>query len=275
MDQVYSINTLFKESVAHGLVMTQGSEPFMPFLTLIKRSGRSLNVLAGNDIQQALDASTGLIQRQTEEVLMYALVWDGRVTLEGVKKDCIIVEIANSKEAKIVAQPYTGFDPASADGSHVVIQETVSRLLSSPMVGSFKAWEWNKLIELPALLFQLIAGADGEIDKKEINTFVEILKKADNTDDLFTALLISTANNFNEIYSDVSHSSYDIWHNLNAIVQIFKPHLSTNDLSKIKSDIQTFAENIAKSSGGFMGFGAKIGKEERNTLDKLKLALEV
>lgn len=277
MNNEYSINELLEESIKHGLVMAQGEEPFEPFMNLITENGPMLSVLVADDIEMALASASSIIERQESSPLFYSIVWDGRVTIDDEKTDSLLIEIGDdsSATAQVIAQPYIGNDPATRKGGYIGVQNTENRITACKKVGPFSVVEWDKLSELPVSLFILVAGADGEIDDKEMAEFTKLLNSPSDFDDAFSALLLTTANNYRSIITDVHTKEYSKWTELESAKDILEFRLDDDALLKFKTDLYQFSKSIASSSGGFFGFGNKIDKSEQAVLDRVKAILEV
>jgi hypothetical protein len=143
------------------------------------------------------------------------------------------------------------------------------------MIATFKKLhpdEIRLMKEVPALVTILVAGADENIEKKEmdwaakITRFRKVTSKIPSLQDYYaeidkdfqatlSRLLKTLPANTHERNAVIS----DELTKLNAIL----PKLSSEFATHFYQDLKSFAESIAKSAGGMMGMGSVSHEEEK------------
>lgn len=126
-----------------------------------------------------------------------------------------------------------------------------------------------ELQKCPAIVFMMVAAADGSIDEKEVNTLKKIIQDIPHHESkLFQASLAMLVSDFEGI---IKSCSVPVLQNLSTLIDII-----TEVRESIPEEADAFCralydlgEKVAKASGGFFGFGKKIGKEEEATLSLL------
>lgn len=129
--------------------------------------------------------------------------------------------------------------------------------------------EADKLFQAPALITVLIAAADGEIEQKEINWGSQIVKFRDSADSELYNYYNAVAEIYDEqvkaILAEDHIGNQERLASLTSRLQETGPLLSQiNKLyaDKLFQSWQSFARGIAKSTGGFLGFGDIADQEE-------------
>lgn len=124
------------------------------------------------------------------------------------------------------------------------------------------------------LITILIAGADGSIDKGEVGWGTKITKIRsysyhNSLQDYYKKIgetYQDKLDNFISQYPDDpaarNQQIADKLKELNPVIE----KMNTNVAKHFYDDLKTFAEHVAKASGGFMGFGS-ISKAEREWMD--------
>lgn len=127
------------------------------------------------------------------------------------------------------------------------------------------------LMELPYQLFLFMAEADGEVDKSERSRVLKILRqsnwcKGKCSQDFF----VRTAYAYDSLYKkQISGELKKDWSQVVETLQIAESFFIADEMGMIKDDLLRLSEEIASSSGGFVGFGA-IDKNEKETLEAIK-----
>ena len=117
----------------------------------------------------------------------------------------------------------------------------------------------------------LIAGADGEIDEKETNWAEKITQiRGYHNPNSLTAFYDEVGHSFSEDLTDfIKRAPSDVQERSELIVRKLTQlndilGLLDNDLAyELYSSYQSFAEHIAKASGGFLGFMRVNSDEEK------------
>jgi hypothetical protein len=131
------------------------------------------------------------------------------------------------------------------------------------------ARDYAHLQILPQLIFALVAGADEEIDKKERAAFENLLRLPICRDTfgsaLFKSLIYFRPDPTGDTQGQRLTDAY-----LTQTRSILHQHLSPDEFNEFRDDVLTFGSIIAAASGGVLGFGNKISKEEKLALKLLE-----
>ncbi len=133
--------------------------------------------------------------------------------------------------------------------------------------------ESNLMLITPALVTLLIAGAEGNIDEKEIDWGTKITHFRANEHSIIQNYYLETDKNFNETLKklievmpkDAKERSERIngeLKKLNAILPKLDPEFS----NMFYKSLLSLSKHVAKASGGIWGFGS-VSPEEKKYLD--------
>ncbi len=133
--------------------------------------------------------------------------------------------------------------------------------------------ESNLMLITPALVTLLIAGAEGNIDEKEIDWGTKITHFRANEHSIIQNYYQESDKNFNETLKklievmpdDVNERSDRIngeLKKLNAILPKLDPEFS----NKFYKSLLSLSQHVAKASGGIWGFGS-VSPDEKKYLD--------
>ena len=136
--------------------------------------------------------------------------------------------------------------------------------------GKFEDKEWLTLQLAPFWVFNQVAHADGNIDKREKKYFVEFFQDAVNfNNSLVRRILVSISNNFdgvNSSFLEESRGNFDGIKDAVALVDKISPE----DSRKFRISMFVIGYKIANASGGvLLGLGDKICDSEKQSLDKI------
>ncbi|MBN1694442.1 hypothetical protein JW879_03465 [candidate division WOR-3 bacterium] len=160
----------------------------------------------------------------------------------------------------------------------------------------FTEEEWEHLRLLPFLIFYVVASADGKIDDKELKSLYVWLKnwscyKIPLIRELYYDIMHASEQSKQEFFS----KSYELLygserhnllygsnaprvrlHELLLESQMFLvKKLSRDEFLDFMEGLWLLAYEIANASGGFLGFGKKICKEEKKVLDSLVRVMHI
>ncbi|MES9939260.1 MAG: hypothetical protein ABW104_00220 [Candidatus Thiodiazotropha sp. 6PLUC2] len=137
--------------------------------------------------------------------------------------------------------------------------------------------EWNYILYSPIVVFALVAGADGTIDRKEVVSFhKELLKGIAGDSAMMQHVMIEVIPNMESLTKDVLHGEVDPKSVIEKIAKAVDLKLSDDEAMQFKLSLLQFGKAVAESSGGFLGiFGNKISKEEKTALAALAVLLKV
>ncbi|GAB3257821.1 hypothetical protein [Chitinimonas naiadis] len=142
---------------------------------------------------------------------------------------------------------------------------------------------------IPAVLFLMVGGIDGEIDRKEFDVFTAELAALSEVEGLLgamSALALAEANLNMERYlgSVLSHidseettaaAVLNMASMVNDGAALLEQHLDAGKAQEAKQRLFRLATAIAGASGGkLLGLGSKISPQEQAALDLIMLALE-
>ena len=136
------------------------------------------------------------------------------------------------------------------------------------------ASEFEFINRLPLLIFVMVAGADGKIDKKETATFADVLRLPVCgrvfKSPLFKALVLFGDHSPENAKPRHLNSDY-AWE----VASIVRRHLNAQQLKSFSEDAEALALIIAGASGGFLGFGDKISRSEHRAIGELRRAFKL
>ena len=146
---------------------------------------------------------------------------------------------------------------------------------SAPPLGLSQE-QWSLLTMSPMTVFLLVAAADGEIDDKELETFQKaVLEKVVFGDNKLLSLIgAECIADMAALYS--AAAEMELTNHINLLLtlrDIVDEHLPEADAQALLTALYNLGHSVASASGGFFGFGSKIGKEEKKMLDFLKITL--
>jgi hypothetical protein len=129
--------------------------------------------------------------------------------------------------------------------------------------------DYAHLQKLPQLIFALVAGADEKIDRKEeaaLENLFRIPICRDTFDSaLFKSLLYFRSSSDAEPKKERLSDAY-----LTQTRSVLHKHLSPEEFNEFRDDVVTFGSIIAAASGGILGLGNRVSREEKAALDLLK-----
>ena len=141
------------------------------------------------------------------------------------------------------------------------------------------AKHWEVLALAPVAVFLLTASADGKVDRKEVVAFQkQMMKGAVSAGDseIMQRAIVQAAIGIEKRFAYVGQMQGE---EVAALVagsrQVVEQALGDREAAAYARALYDIAEAIAKASGGFLGFGSKVGKEEKMVLDSLRKLLEL
>jgi hypothetical protein len=141
----------------------------------------------------------------------------------------------------------------------------------------FPPAEWLLLKSVPIWIFQIVAGADQNIDTKEINAFLKELQEADYYREPFVreVLLSITVNNPVTLQNQ-SCTKKEILHNLERVHKILHRRVTPEQSDNFKKDMLLIAQQIAQaSSNGIFVFKSRISPDEESAIDAIIKAMHI
>ena len=186
-----------------------------------------------------------------------------------------LVEKARQKQTDLFAHPELLRDPeeltesgnAEADGDE-------ERLFG------MGEEHWEIVAHSIVAVFLLVAGADGNVDKKEAEAFQKKFVEGmvgDSECKIMPVALIRAIGALDQRISDISQrDGGEIAKLVAASRQVVEQTAGPERASIFARALYDIAESIAMASGGgFLGLGSKIGKEEKVVLDGIRQLLQL
>jgi ferredoxin-NADP reductase len=121
----------------------------------------------------------------------------------------------------------------------------------------------NALLEVPFRVFQWVAGADDDIDAKEVDVFLRMLEKPRwCKSELGKQAFPAARAAYSEMWKASQTGSLDRNANqLRGLLQQIAPSLSESERSALTEDLTRLGYSVARASGGFLGIGAASREE--------------
>ncbi|MDQ3020624.1 MAG: hypothetical protein M3R36_08650 [Bacteroidota bacterium] len=131
--------------------------------------------------------------------------------------------------------------------------------------------EINLMLMTPALVTVLIAGAEGDIDKKEVDWGTKIAHFRANQPSLLQSYYQEVDKNFNSTLKeiidampkDVTERSSKINLELSKLNHVFKK-LDANYAKEFYKSMLSLSKQVAQASGGVWGYGSISPEEQRH-----------
>lgn len=140
-----------------------------------------------------------------------------------------------------------------------------------PQFKNLSEEEITALLDAPALIAVLIAGADNKIDEKEIDYSSKIAHfRAGNNDSVLQGYYAEVdkfisdaiAQQINTLPKELIDRQHILTEELTKINEIL-PKLDKDFASELYKSWLSFAESVAKASGGLWGYASVTPEEER------------
>jgi hypothetical protein len=140
----------------------------------------------------------------------------------------------------------------------------------------FEAEEWENLKFIPVAVFFLVAGADGKVDKKEIEAFAtQVGRGTMLKDPLHRELIVDIAGNLEGVLGNVKNLK-QAENFVQKSKDTLKAKLSEDEYQRFIASLFVSGIGIARASGGaFLGMGNKVSEEEKTALAKFGIAWDL
>jgi tellurite resistance protein len=121
------------------------------------------------------------------------------------------------------------------------------------------------------LAFLLVAASDGNVDKKEVEGFGKVLHglAAQQGNAAVARMMRTTAEQLDEILPRILSGKTNPAQTMQALNMLINDRFSEEDAQIMKASLLFLAHQVAASSGGFLGMGPKISKDEKAALAAL------
>jgi len=162
--------------------------------------------------------------------------------------------------------------PATTSTPKPAMRLNIKRPATAAAAGAeTSAEDMKTLTRSPLLVFMLVAAADGKVDKKEMEGFQKVVMQVMATAtpllrDAMSRLLPQLDEHLQALRNVDPVEELE---RLTAILDSQHPQ----EARQFKEDLMGVAVQIAESSGGFLGFGSKISKDEKAAIAGIGVVL--
>lgn len=128
----------------------------------------------------------------------------------------------------------------------------------------------------PYLIFLMVSTASGKVNKKEVEALVGVLSKPEEFDSsVLTYIADNTLQDAPAIVAEISAQQPNFIEALQELRGVIDTCLEDAYRQPFKQALFSMANKIIESSGGFLGFGGKASKAEKEVLLAIGLTLGI
>ncbi len=151
---------------------------------------------------------------------------------------------------------------------------TIARLIDLDGTGAnTPVVEDDSLGRAPLLVFMLVAAADGNVDKKERAMLAKLCENVEKFPSLlFRAAVGEMVKHAERYFEEFQTVGFDFVAALKATAAALDDSHPA-EAKEFKLCLLSWGKEIAEASGGFLGFGKKMGQEEAQTLVAIAITL--
>jgi uncharacterized tellurite resistance protein B-like protein len=136
--------------------------------------------------------------------------------------------------------------------------------------------EWESLEFGVICVFFGVAASDGKVDGKEIEAFAQgINATLAHKSLLAREVFESVNNNLSDLLARYKADQRNQLKMLMDVADILEKSAPADQRDSFKRDLMSIAVHVANATGGFLGLGDKIGKDEKSALMTMAVALRV
>ncbi|MFT6618458.1 MAG: tellurite resistance protein [Limisphaerales bacterium] len=130
------------------------------------------------------------------------------------------------------------------------------------------------LLQAPAIVFFLIASADGDVEIQEWERFLQKMSDyhADQSE-LFEQAVVGMNPRLNQYFAFISSPDFNADKSLARIREVLDTKYEAPTAANFKQALVKLAKEIAAAASGFLGFGEKVSAEEIQAMTKISEAL--
>ena len=134
-------------------------------------------------------------------------------------------------------------------------------------IDTFTDEEWELIEKAPVVVFLLVAAADGKIDDKELKMFSKMVSRVlekdshELTQGMMGFALVKAGALIPSLINSGNPAGV-----LQRFTQLLDQKVGEPDATHVKLTLIGLAKKIGEASGGFLGFGKKISKEEEEAI---------
>lgn len=170
-------------------------------------------------------------------------------------------------------------DPPTAESDDRVPspeEASMSDANAQPNKNPFTEDEQKLLADAPFLVFLVVAGADGNIDKKEARAFQQALvEAASSTHPVVHQMFASGLQDPQGRIQKLISGSLVPSESLEAAGELLARKLPQDEANAVKMALVLVGKHVAEASGGFFGFGKKMSKDEKQALAAVLMLLDI
>ncbi len=142
---------------------------------------------------------------------------------------------------------------------------------------SFTDQQWQTLQFAPLWTLTAVAGADGDVDVKELTAFVKELQEANAyKEPLVREILISLQADFQGVMEDFKADDRSILDGLQEAGRVLDENVGAQQARNFKLAMLLIGKNVAEASGGgLFGMGERVSNQEKKAIVLVAAALGV
>ena len=109
VDYSRELNDLVFQALDHGVSIITDAGHMIPFVMVQDKNGvKNLHTFSTETLEDGLQKAMEFVENQADNIIRYAVTWDGYVTISGENVDAILVEAGESvsREGYIIGQRY-------------------------------------------------------------------------------------------------------------------------------------------------------------------------
>lgn len=131
----------------------------------------------------------------------------------------------------------------------------------------YTATEWATLEYAILWVFEAVAAADGKIDRNEVAALTKAAHAAySSQNSLLRELWIGVNANLDEVRLRYHEDPRDISTGLKQFMDVIGKKAAPAEAEDMRRVLMRFGADVARASGGFLGFGEKTSPVERQVL---------
>jgi len=140
-------------------------------------------------------------------------------------------------------------------------------------VGGPSALVDDRLSRVPLLIFKMVAGADGTVDWRERDKLAQMCERVNEfSSPLFRAAVGKLVQDYDRIFAEMQRSKLEPAEELQAAGAELDASYPGESV-EFKQCLMHWGRGIAQASGGILGVGKKMGKQEAMVLKGIATAL--
>ncbi|MCL1035698.1 hypothetical protein L2750_00805 [Shewanella submarina] len=303
-------------NLGHAIWSIEDGETLIPMLITVDRDGKAMMERLIYETDAASAKAQGKLDNPSPEDAGIVFITDTNLQMGEDKSEALVVEIGfipsdaeqrkltvavpyrNAKEAegfKIGRLKVIGLEGIEREELDSVMQAFFDGITSHPQgseiwnrshsdaatheSNSNEAASDNPLVGLmysPLLVFLLVAGADGKVEPKEVQSFLKVLTdKAVLSHPILNAIVNGIAPDLQQHVQELIQTGDNYLEQLTEIAELADANFEQEMSESFKYGLYYIGEKVASTSRGFWGFGGKPGKPEKAALAAIAGVLNI